>query len=401
MVNRNKIILLFLSYISFVNSIIEIPLKSIQVKGVLKYDKFKIPEPADDFSNENNFDNPIYIEQGNSIVNTDELFIATVKIGSNQQAFNFLLDTGSLIAWVPKTGSADKYKKQNHYEPSSSTTSLKTNYQFSIQYGSGSCSGFYFYDNFNYINNRNFRFLFGVAFKTNFGVQGADGIIGLAHFYPNEELSFIHMLNKGGVTQSKIFSLKFGNDIKAGKLGKLIIGKHSDFSQSTTVTSPLVKATGNNQLFWICQINSLGIKNSYGLVTSSRTFNIIFDTGTNCILLPLQYYYDLSKNINKINCFFATNQDRNLYQLVCQNIKDLPDFRFEINGNILIVPKIYTFFKAKDGLFYSKVLFVENEVYIIGSPFFFAFHTLFDRDSEKLHFYPENAAYVEKIRNLR
>lgn len=103
MVNRNKIILLFLSYISFVNSIIEIPLKSIQVKGVLKYDKFKIPEPADDFPNENNFDNPIYIEQGNSIVNTDELFIATVKIGSNQQPFNFLLDTGSLIAWVPKT----------------------------------------------------------------------------------------------------------------------------------------------------------------------------------------------------------------------------------------------------------------------------------------------------------
>ena len=74
----------------------------------------------------------------------------------------------------------------------------------------------------------------------------------------------------------------------------------------------------------------------------------------------------------------------------------MPDFRFEINGNILIVPKIYTFYRTKDGLFYSKVLFVENEVYIIGSPFFFAFHTLFDRENEKLHFYPENPAYVEK-----
>ena len=30
------------------------------------------------------------------------------------------------------------------------------------------------------------------------------------------------------------------------------------------------------------------------------------------------------------------------------------------------------------------------EYYVIGSPFFFAFHTLFDKESEKLHFYPEN-----------
>jgi hypothetical protein len=395
MANKNKIILFF-AYISLVNSIIEIPLKSIQVRGVTKYGKFKIPEPADDFSDENNLDNPSYIEQGNSIINTNELFIATVRIGSRQQPFNLLLDTGSSIAWVPKTGSADRYQKQNHYDPSSSTTSLKTSYQFSIQYGSGSCSGFYFYDNFNYINNRNFKFLFGVAFKTDFNVQGADGIIGLSHFYPNEELSFIHMLFKEGVTQSTIFSLKFGNDIKVGKLGKLIIGKHSDFSQSTTVTSPLVRGSGNNQFFWICNIKSLGIKNSYGLAISSRSFNIIFDTGTNAILLPLQYYYDLSSNINRLNCFFVANEQHNLFQIVCQNINELPDFRFEINGNILIVPKIYTFYRTKDGLFYSKVLFVENEVYIIGSPFFFAFHTLFDRENEKLHFYPENPAYVEK-----
>ena len=30
------------------------------------------------------------------------------------------------------------------------------------------------------------------------------------------------------------------------------------------------------------------------------------------------------------------------------------------------------------------------EYYVIGSPFFFAFHTLFDKESERLHFYPEN-----------
>lgn len=138
-----------------------------------------------------------------------------------------------------------------------------------------------------------------------------------------------------------------------------------------------------------------------GIVNSKRINNIVFDTGTNFIMLPLQYYQDLTKNIKKLNCYFKDTSGEKKYQLACPNINNVPDFRFEINGSILIVPKNYCFYRGKDNIFYSRILFLEQNIYIIGTPFFFAFHTLFDKKNEKLHFYPENPAYLIKKNNLR
>ena len=398
MYNRiiNRFVLCLLSYISFTNSIIEIPLKPIQVEGIPKYSHFKLPVPEDILEeNEDEFEPKLLIEQGNSIINANNLFVATVKIGSLKQPFNFLLDTGSSVTWVPKKGSIDKWKKEHYYEPTTSTTSRKTNNPFQIKYGSGSCSGFYYYDIFNYINNKNFRLKFGVALKTDFNVNGADGIIGLSHFYDNEDLSFINMLNKGGVTKSKIFSLKFGFNIKTGKVGTLYIGKHNDFSNKNTVTCPLVKFKDKKKIFWICNIKSFGIKN----YKYTKSYDIMFDTETNMILLPLEYYYYLKNQVGALNCQFITN-DQKAYRLMCQTESLLPDFRFEINGHILIIPKNYGFNKASNGIFLSKVVFVESNHYIIGTPFFFAFHTLFDKVNEQLHFYPEKPEFMQKT-NLR
>ena len=125
----------------------------------------------------------------------------------------------------------------------------------------------------------------------------------------------------------------------------------------------------------------------------------MFDTGTNMILLPLEYYYYLKNQVGALNCQFITN-DQKAYRLMCQTESLLPDFRFEINGHILIIPKNYGFNKASNGIFLSKVVFVESNHYIIGTPFFFAFHTLFDKVNEQLHFYPEKPEFIQKT-NLR
>lgn len=402
MYNRilNIFIVLSLSYIWVINSLIEIPLKPIRVKGIPKYNNFILPieeiDPAE--TEEEEFEPKLLIEQGNSMVNTNNVFIATVNIGSRKQVFNCLLDTGSSITWVPRKGSVNKYKNAHYYDPQISTTSRASSSGFQIKYGSGSCNGVYYSDNFYYINNKSFRLLFGVALKTDFNVNGADGIIGLSHYYPNQDYSFMDMLNKGGVTKSKSFSLKFGTNIKAGKVGKFFIGKHSDFSNKITVTCPLVNPKNGRD--WVCNIKSFGFKRSNIHLQSKRSFNIIFDTGTNMIMLPLQYYNDLSNKVSKLNCNFVTNQNRDVFQLMCQKENLLPDFSFEINGQILLVPKTYGYLKDSRGFFYSKVIFVKSNFFIIGSPFFFAFHTLFDRENSKLHFYPENAAYIQKKTNL-
>ena len=53
-------------------------------------------------------------------------------------------------------------------------------------------------------------------------------------------MSFIHMLKEYKITDSKSFSIKFGEDLDAGVSGKLFIGKHKDFMSDETIVVPLV-----------------------------------------------------------------------------------------------------------------------------------------------------------------
>ena len=388
-INKNYYLklILVLIYISYSESIIEIPLKPIRVKGIPKFGNIAVVEPIKDDSEDKQLNNRFLNEEGNALINDNLLFVANIRIGSNKQQFNLILDTGSYIVWVAQKGSADNQYINNHYDPWASNTAKNTNIPFQQTYITGSCSGTYYSDNFNYVNNRDFQMFFGVATKTEFPITGGDGIIGLGHLYSDEKLSFIKMLNVGGVTNSLLFSFKFGNDINVGTNGKLYLGKHEDFSKNNVATCPIVN--GRNNPYWGCEVNAFGMKMSEKEVKTNRRFNFIFDTGTNAIFLPLEFQNDLQNQIQQFNCLFVATQDQTAYELVCQNLNNLPDLTFEINGNQLILPSHYLFYRVYQYA-YSRVYFAKMEFYIIGSPFFFAFHTLFDKESEKLHFYPEN-----------
>ena len=73
----------------------------------------------------------------------DFLFAIEIKIGSNQQTFTLLIDTGSEITWVP--GIASK-GYNNYFNPGSSTTSRRTSDTFNYGYSAGTISGYYYYD---------------------------------------------------------------------------------------------------------------------------------------------------------------------------------------------------------------------------------------------------------------
>ena len=386
----------FLLYISFSICIIEVPLRPIHVKGIPKYKNIQFIEPIQVSEDNKSMINRFLIEEGNSIIDTNLLFLANVRIGSNKQQFNLVLDTGSVIIWVAQRGSIDSVHINNHFDPSSSNTCRNTNIPFQQTYLTGECSGTYYVDNFNYINNRDFQIFFGVATKTNLPIAGVDGIIGLSHFYFDENLSIIKQLNQAGITSSILFSFKFGNDINVGTNGKLYIGKHEDFSKNNVATCPLVNIAASNNMFWACEVSSFGFKNSAHEIKSNRRFNIVFDTGTNTMIFPLEYLTDLQNNLNQFNCFTVASQDQTTFQISCPIQSDWPDIILEINGNILKVPKFYFFIQANNQNVVSRILFKRMDFYIIGSPFFFTFHTLFDKESERLHFYPENNEYLIK-----
>ena len=385
--NKYYFLFLLLSHISLNDCILEIPLKSIKIKRIQKYSNIIIKEPKGYFGIYNNINRTILINEGKTILNEDILFLANIKIGSNNQSLNLMFDTGSYIIWVPKLGSADKYKINNHYDPSKSTSSYNTKETFELKYGTGSCRGFYYTDEFKYINNENFKVKFGVANKTDLDVDNADGIIGLSNYYEDENLSFIHMLKKYNLTDSLSFSFKFENDLIIGMTGKLIVGKHKDFSNNETVTCPLLHSSKSNN-FWACEINSFGIENSNHKIESQRDYNFIFDTGTNIIILPLEYYNDIKNELNKFGCeTFGTQY----IQIKC-SYNNRVNFKLKINGNYFTIPKDLIFYE-NNNIYYSKLVFIKD-MFIIGNPFFLIFHTLFDRENEQLVFYPENHTFI-------
>jgi hypothetical protein len=388
--NKNFLILLILCFTS-ICCIIEIPLKSIEIKDVAKYKDIKMKEVEDSKEN-NNYNQISLIDEGSTKISPSRLYLATIKISSNEQPFNLVLDTGSPYLWVPKTGSSDKTKISHHFEPTSS--SVNTNSPFKMIYGTGSCSGTYYKDTIKYINNKKFQFIFGVATVTDFSVEGADGIIGLSHYYSDKSTSFIHRLYEEGITNSKKFSFKFGDNISTGQAGKLIIGKHNDFSSSDTVKCPLINSKTSLNMFWMCNLSKFGLKNSKYEKNSSQNFNVIFDTGTNVIILPLEYLKEIEGELKNFECEKYQDDKKN-YQLKCKNSNSLPDFRFEINGNVLTVPHQYSFYSVNSQYSYSRIIFKKFDYYIIGSPFFFAFHTLFDEEGGNLYFHPENIKYLE------
>jgi hypothetical protein len=394
---KKNIFLIFLMLcFTITSSIIEIPLKSIEVKDVIKYKDIIIKEVEEEPKENNNFNQISLIDEGSTKISPSRLFLATIKISSNEQEFNLVLDTGSSYLWVPKKDSNDKTKIAHHFVPTSN--SVNTNTPFKMEYGTGSCSGTYYEDTIKYINNKKFKFKFGVATVTDFSVEGADGIVGLSNYYSDKSTSIIHRLYEDGITNSKKFSFKFGDNINTGQAGTLYIGEHKDFSKSDTVKCPLINYKDSSNIFWGCYLSKFGIKNSKYEKNSSKVFDVIFDTGTNVIILPLDYLNDIESDLNNFGCEKYIDEKNKNYQLKCKNSDNLPNFRFEINGNVLTVPYQYSFYYVNSKYVYSRIIFKDVKFFkykIIGSPFFFAFHTLFDQEGGNLYFHPEDIKNLE------
>lgn len=136
------------------------------------------------------------------------LFTINIKLGTPQQAFNFIFDTGSEILWVPKEGSHDEFFIRNHFKPDMSSSYGNLGKQMDLMYGSGRVSGVLGVDTANCFE-RKVQLAFLLADRTEFNVSGADGIAGFGRFYGRKEsVSLIHMLKQKGEIDKLKFSIK-------------------------------------------------------------------------------------------------------------------------------------------------------------------------------------------------
>ena len=325
-----------------------------------------------------------------------------IKIGSDKQKFNVIIDTGSSILWVSGEGSEDKdVQISHHYNPKTSLTSKKTNFTYKIRYGSGYSLGYYYYDQINLFNNiddnYNIYMNFGVANKTIFKVPGADGIFGLGRGAMLNNSPIFCLKNKSFIDKAG-FSIKYNYKLKKAIL--YFGEEHEDFRNKKIGFCPLLTDTFKEKNFWSCKLFSFGILYKELNSTINLNLSIIFDTGTNSIVLPRYILSFLYKKLNKIDCSINENS-LEISTIICYNKNKLPDIILEIGDYYLTLSKTNFFHEQtlqnKTVVYYLNIYFEDGiENGIIGLPFFYEFHTRFDLEKNEMKFYHSNSKKINK-----
>ena len=187
---------------------------------------------------------------------------------------------------------------------------------------------------------------------------------------------------------------------------------HKDFDYKNIAFCNLLSNTYYEKILWACQLNSLGFikdpnnpDNEENIFIKTNT-SVIFDTGTNLMILPYKIINSLKEKIKKYNCIIGSssyNSDEDTSFVVCFDIDRIPDISLEFNDYILVLDKHKMFFTIDFG--YGIIGYLLNiqfqkdlAVAIIGQNFFTEFHTLFDPENNILKFYSDNN---EKIIRLK
>ena len=427
MIKQNNInIISFLINISLILIIInsqeiEIPLKLINST----FSKYPIPKTINikknSLMNIKTFEKKhrIFLSDSQSILRANIdilsclLFAGEIEIGSNNQKFNVILDTGSQILWIPEINSNNSNLKiKNFYNPSISKTSKKTNQGFEMLYGTGYCKGYFYQDEINFLTKEKYSIFFGSANNSIFDVDGADGIMGLAKTYPNYLYSPLLILKKNGIIKTSSFSFKYNNK---NKQIIFYVGKpHSDFNTDNVASCNLLSKSYYEKLLWACQLNTFGLlKNINNIKDEENIFaeediSIIFDTGTNLMILPYYFIYSLKEKLRKFNCVIGTSpnddSEEETNYIICLDIYNIPDVSLQFGDYVLILDKYKMFFIIDLGLdikgYILNIQFKRNlDVAIIGQNFFIEFHTLFDSEKQVLKFYNEDKSKIINLKN--
>ena len=411
------ILIAFLKTTIIISQQIEIPLKLINT-SYLKY-----PKPKTIFINKNSLYNiKSFHLLKNSFISDSQttlscniellnsfLFAAEIEIGSNSQKFDVVLDTGSEILWVPEVNSINSNPQiERFYNPKNSKTSKNTSKSFEVRYGTGYCKGYYYQDQIKFLSNEKYDIIFGSANNSIFEVDGTEGIMGLAKYYPNYQLSPLLTLQKKGFLKYTSFSFKYDN--KKGNLVFYVGKPHSDFNTKNVAFCNLLNNNKYEIMLWACKLSYFGlIKNTSDIydnnnIIAKADISIILDTGTNSIILPYSIINYIENKLRKYNCVVGSSEDEYdvSYFIVCFDIYNIPDVSLQFGDYVLILNKYKMFYMVDLGFgitgYLLNVQFQKDlDVAIIGQNFFIEFHTLFDAENNVLKFYSE---YKGKIINL-
>lgn len=294
-------------------------------------------------------------------------YFGEIAIGTPEQKFKVVFDTGSSNLWVPSHSCwSIPCWIHSTYKSSKSQTFIKNGTDLSIQYGSGAIKGHFSNDlvNLGGVKAQNITFgeattLSGVSFIA----AKFDGIMGMGFrsISVGGVITVFEALFQQGQIPEASFSFYLSKEAGTSTSRLVLGGMNPDYFTGDLKYYPLISST-----YWVIAMDSFKVNNS--TISAAKA---ILDTGTSLIVG--------SKNI-----IDAINQQIGTVDTKCEGIDALPNVTITISGDeYVLTPNDYVLKVELFGYKQCMAGFMGMDLpwpdtVILGDVFLKTYYTLFD-----------------------
>lgn len=321
------------------------------------------------------------------LINYQDLqYYGPLQIGSKNQEFSVVYDTGSEWTWIPKFN-CDGCPTNHKFNPITSSSYSNLDIRKELQYGKGKCEGYISRETFNFREEpfTSMKFLL-VDIAEDFDGTQADGIAGLTPVSTDGSDLLLEVMVNKGVIDSKQFTVYIG---KEGVDDSYIhFGQYQDSTENVTYL-PLTPVTSEaNQTYWSTDMEEFRYGNDEIKLGATST---VWDTGTSLIAMP-------KGDVSKFVMYVAgdrpvyTVQDT-FYMIPCDNRNEFQDLNFKFGDKTVVVSKYeYLLYDGTYCLFLIQSMGVPEPKYnfvLLGDMFLRGSKIIHDAENMRLGLFPQ------------
>lgn len=364
------------------------PLRSVKGTGVSRFlgqsKQLKTSESSIKATSDGDSD-----KDGTESVETfssDVAYVMDVSLGSDEQNFTLIVDTGSYYTWVYGSKCTESVcQKHQQFNPTNSTSFHNTSATFDISFTSGSIGGAVVNDRAQFAGFDT-RIDFGLADEAASTFEGfpIDGIMGLSAKDVNSDEfpGVISILHDQKLIDKKIVSINLGLSRDPKDEGSVTFGGLDDSKYTGSVTYTNVTTQSGSEMLWTIPMDGLYVGGSKVDFGGDR--NAIIDTGTTLIVMPVDDAKALHSQIPG-----SKSSDGSRYTVPCSSNFTID---LEFSGKKWSIPSEDVVASSSDdsdtcttniqGLTYQN----QNDAWIVGDVFLKNVYSVFDMDAMRVGF---------------
>ena len=316
----------------------------------------------------------------------DNIYTAPIQIGSQNQTFELVVDTGSDIVWIPAPQA--ETARDNGFNCSESTSChANISETTTISYGRGYIKGYLITDQVSLgdLIIPSFNVLLADTIKY-IDTESFDGIFGLSLQQSNTYSSIVYELKKYNLTSSDTFSIYLGSNSMANGIvtGELIFGGYDP--KYLTEEFKFIDLE-ENTTHWRSRLKALGFGTSVNF-TNSTGLDVLFDSGTSLIIVPEDLMQGIVSEASKFDVGIYFDDTSGIYGCSCRANTTLPSlFAYMGNHSFEVPASVYIEFSVEQEACYigiqgTGVLNVStSQSIILGDVFLKNYYSLYSADN--------------------